>query len=109
MAVEVLSAILNGCPFGPHVPPVFRDDIDTPGKLGHFFIAIDPRRFPGSKTFLRQTEKMIDELHKAKPASGFESVLVPGEPESHTYAQRTRNGIPLAPDLWEKIQQLSSA
>jgi ureidoglycolate dehydrogenase (NAD+) len=109
LAVEVFSAILNGCPFGPHVPPVFRDDVEEPGRLGHFFLAIDPAFFCGNDAFSVGMGKMIRELHDVKPAAGFETVMVPGEPEARTYAERLRLGIPLSSDLWDTIQKLGSA
>jgi ureidoglycolate dehydrogenase (NAD+) len=107
LAVEVFSAILNGCPFGPHVPPVFRDDIEEPGRLGHFFLAIDPRFFCGIDPFSAGIGRMVRELHESKPAPGFETVMVPGEPENRTYTERIRLGIPLSPDLWDTIQRLA--
>jgi ureidoglycolate dehydrogenase (NAD+) len=106
LAVEVLSGVLNAAPFGPHVPPVFRDNIDAPGQLGQFFIAIDPLRFAGGRSFYRQIENMRRELHSAQTVPGSKGVLVPGEPEAHAYAERVREGIPLPANLWEQIKQL---
>ena len=109
LAVEILSGILNGCPYGPHIPPVFRDDIEKPGNLGHFFFALDPHRFCGRKRFLDQLETMIEELHQVPPAPGFAAVLVPGEPESRIYAKRIREGIPLEKGLLDRIEGLDRA
>lgn len=99
--------ILNSCPYGPHIPPVFRDDVDQPGKLGHFFMAIDPNCFCGRDSFLDQIEKIIQELHEVPPACGFEDVLVPGEPESRTYIKRIQEGIPVGESLLAKIRALA--
>jgi ureidoglycolate dehydrogenase (NAD+) len=107
LAVEVFSAILNGSPFGPHVPPFFRENVEVPGELGHLFIALDPARFCGARTFRAGITKMIQELHSSKPSKGFDSVLVPGEPEASSYKHRSSSGIPLSADLWSEIQQLS--
>jgi ureidoglycolate dehydrogenase (NAD+) len=107
LAVEILAGILNGCPYGPNVPPVFRDDIEAAGNLGHLFFALDPRRFWGGKRYFSQIESMIEELHQIPPAPGFQAVLVPGEPESQTYSTRIRNGVPVGQDLLEKLQQLA--
>lgn len=109
LAVEVLSGILNAAPFGPHVPPVFRDNIDAPGQLGQFFIVIDPLRFAGRRSFFRQIEKMRRDLHSVRPVPRSKGVLVPGEPEAHAYAERVREGIPLPVNLWEQIKQLGCA
>lgn len=107
LAVEVFSAILNGAPFGPGVPPVFRDGIDVPGQLGHFFVVIDPSRFAGGRTFLHNIGEMIHALRQSKPAPGFEGVMIPGEPESNEFAQRMKIGVPLSPEVWTTIQQLA--
>jgi ureidoglycolate dehydrogenase (NAD+) len=107
LAVEILSGILNSCPYGPHLPPVFRDDVDQPGELGHFFMAIDPNCFCGRDSFLDQVEKIIQELHEVPPACGFKDVLVPGEPESRTYAKRIQEGIPLVESLLVRIRALA--
>lgn len=106
LAVEILSGILNAAPFGPHVPPVFRDNVDAPGQLGQFFMVIDPLRFAARTSFFRHIENIRRELHSVSPVPGSKGVLVPGEPEAHAYVERAREGIPLPASLWEQIKQL---
>ena len=38
-----------------------------------------------------------------KPIAGVESVLVPGDPERKTRAERTKNGVPIPDDTWAAI------
>ena len=38
-----------------------------------------------------------------KPAAGIAEVLVPGEPEARTRAERMKNGVPLPDDVWATI------
>ena len=53
LVIEVLSALLAGSPFGPHVPIPFK--IAEIQNLGHFFAALDLRRFLDPAAFkLRQ-------------------------------------------------------
>jgi uncharacterized oxidoreductase len=41
---------------------------------------------------------------KSSPArAGFEAVMVPGEPERRTRAERERRGIPLDRNTWQQL------
>ena len=38
-----------------------------------------------------------------KPVAGVDQVLIPGDPERKTRAERTANGVPLPDDTWAAI------
>ena len=38
-----------------------------------------------------------------KPAQGTDAVLVPGDPEARTRAERSKNGVPLPDETWSAI------
>ena len=42
-------------------------------------------------------------VKSSKPAAAGEEILVPGEPESRTRAQRLAEGVPLPDDTWAAI------
>jgi hydroxycarboxylate dehydrogenase B len=42
-------------------------------------------------------------LKSAAPGTGYDEVLVAGEPEIRKEAERRREGIPLADDTWEML------
>jgi LDH2 family malate/lactate/ureidoglycolate dehydrogenase len=46
-------------------------------------------------------------LKSARPAHGYDEVLVAGDPEWRMEAQRMRDGIPIEPKVWERIQALA--
>ena len=104
--VDVLTGILSGGAYGPHVPAMY-GDFDKKRRLCHLAAAIDFRRFAGSETFLRQIPTMLQELHQAPTSEGFERVLAPGEPEHFMEAERTRNGIPLLDQVWQDLVELN--
>lgn len=93
--VEVLGGILTGA--GSAAFP------DWPGGNGVLFIVIDP-------TISRNYEEFTDDIARIKKAvksqpcaAGFEEILVPGEPEYKSEADRRKNGIPIDEGTWMKI------
>lgn len=94
MVVDILSGILTGSAFGPHVNLMY-GDYDRKRKLGHFFMAINVSMFTEEELFLKKMDQMIREIHATPPAEGFDRVMAPGEPESVTERERLKYGIPL--------------
>jgi len=103
--VDVLTGILCGGTYGPHVVPMY-SQFETKRKLCHLAGAIDYRRFAGAETFLDQVTRMVEEIHQVPPAEGFDRVLAPGEPEYLKQLERTRNGIPLEEYIWNDLIKL---
>ena len=87
-AIDVLSGLLNGMTFGPHINSMY-EDLDRPRKIGHFLVAIDPSRFAGGDTF----EDTIDDLIADLKRQG--DILFPGEPELIEQQKRLAEGIPI--------------
>jgi len=46
----------------------------------------------------------LGQIKGVPPAAGFTEVLVPGEPEARTRAEREKNGIPIPEDTWSAVQ-----
>lgn len=96
LVIEVFSALLAGSPFGPHVPIPFK--IAEIQNLGHFFAALDLRRFLDPAVFKARMDQMIREIKAFPRAPGFAEILVAGEPEARCRKARLRDGIPLTPE-----------
>lgn len=103
LVIEVLSALLAGSPFGPHIPVPFK--IAEIQNLGHFFAALDLRRFVDVAAFKARMDQMIREIRALPRAPGFEEVLVAGDPEARRRREQLANGIQLTP---EAVQVLRS-
>jgi LDH2 family malate/lactate/ureidoglycolate dehydrogenase len=97
--VQILSCALSGGAFAPARLPGQADNI------GHFLLAIDPSAFRPGGGFLDDVDALIDVLHATAPAPGGE-VLVAGEPETRTRAQRARDGIPLPHSLLTRLEAI---
>jgi LDH2 family malate/lactate/ureidoglycolate dehydrogenase len=97
--VDIFSAVLSGASYGPWVPP-FPAYVPMPqhmpGKgLGHFFGAMRIDAFRPAHEFKQHMDNWITRFRNAKPAEGYEKVLIPGDPEREMEAIRMKEGIPL--------------
>jgi LDH2 family malate/lactate/ureidoglycolate dehydrogenase len=93
-AVEILSAMFAG-----------GDD----GRVGHFFMAIDPARFRAVGELEADVAALATSLRASEPLDPARPVQVPGDPERATEAERRRRGIPLARSVIEDIRSVARA
>jgi LDH2 family malate/lactate/ureidoglycolate dehydrogenase len=103
--VHILGGVLAGASFSP-----LRNKTQKPSdphNLGHFFMAIDPRAFRAEGEFEDDLDQVIDVLHHAKPANPAQPVLVAGDPEMATRAERLRDGVPVPDDLMEQLRAVA--
>ena len=103
LVIEVFSALLGGSPFGPHVPIPF--EIKETQNLGHFFGAVDLRRFVDPTAFKARMDQMIREIKSLPLAPGFEEILIAGEPEARCRKARVRDGIPLTAEAVQVLRE----
>lgn len=89
--VEILSSVLTGGPAR---------------GVGHFFLALDPRRFGGNGEFEAGLDGLIDALRGSTPMAARQPVLVAGDPEYAALAERSRSGIPVARAVVEDIRRI---
>ena len=59
--------------------------------------------------YASQVDEMGGQIRDVAPAPGFESVLMPGDPEARTRSARKREGIPIADDIWESIIKIATS
>jgi LDH2 family malate/lactate/ureidoglycolate dehydrogenase len=104
---EVLTGVLAG---GERFlsDTLMPDVYDRPQGISLFLMAIDPTVLMPRDEFEQRVDRLIDHVHAARPASGFDSVRVPGE-GSHAIAERRqRDGIPVAPDLASQLRKIGA-
>lgn len=105
--VEVLSSILSGANFGPHIPPLY-ENLDEEQDIGHFFLALRPDLFQPRHEFLGRIDRLIRHVRAVRPAPGVEEVLLPGEPELRKEKERLEYGIPLSREVIEELDALAA-
>ena len=109
--VDIFSAVLSGANYGPWVPP-FVSFLpvapDLPGKgIGHFFGAMRIDAFRPAADFKIHMDRWIRRFRQATPVEGQARVIIPGDPEKETEAERSKNGIPLLPSVVDDLKQVA--
>jgi LDH2 family malate/lactate/ureidoglycolate dehydrogenase len=105
--VHILGGALSGASFSP-----IRNRTQKPSdphNIGHFFLAIDPRAFRPAGEFENDLDQVIDVLHNTKRADPAQPVLVAGDPEMATKAERLRDGVPVPDDLMAQLRDVAKA
>lgn len=106
LMVEVLSGVLTGAGVTHGIGRMY-DEWDRAQDVGHFFLVLDPERTVGRVRFTRLLDGLLAELRAMPPAPGHHEVLVAGDPQLRTHAERERDGIPLGAQLWAALEALS--
>jgi LDH2 family malate/lactate/ureidoglycolate dehydrogenase len=108
MAIDILTTVLAGGPFGPHIGELYNNPTRTQG-VGHFFAALQIERFQPVAEFKAGMDAMIREV-KAEPlAKGFDTIMVAGEPEFLTQAERRITGVPLSEAVVKDLTKLGAS
>jgi len=105
--VHILGGTLAGASFSP-----LRNQTQKPSdphNIGHFFLAIDPRAFRAGGEFEEDLDQVIDVLHNTKRVDPNQPVLVAGDPEMATRAERLRDGVPVPDDLMEQLRAVAKS
>ncbi len=95
MVVDIVGSLLVGMG-APALP-------DTPAGNGMLIIAVDPAAFGEGDWFATQAAALLDRVKDTPPAPGFDEVMLPGEPEARTRAERLAHGIPIEDKAWAAI------
>lgn len=108
--VDIFSAILSGANYGPWVPPFpayVPMPTGLPGKgIGHFFGAMRIDAFRPAQDFKDNMDKWIRRFRSAKTVEGYDSVVIPGEPEAAMEKERRQNGIVLMKSVADDLRSL---
>lgn len=76
--------------------------LDRPQNVSFSLLAIDPEAFGGG--FFDVVEQVADWVHTCPPAAGVSEVVLPGEFEARTKAQRLKEGISVPAKIVEEIR-----
>ncbi|GGE27624.1 lactate dehydrogenase [Agaricicola taiwanensis] len=97
LMMEVIGGVMSGAAFGGQVRNQYFD-FDAPQNVGHAFIVMQPGIFVGPEAYASRMDELVERAKANPRAEGFEEILMPGEPEARSEAQRRREGIPLGAD-----------
>jgi LDH2 family malate/lactate/ureidoglycolate dehydrogenase len=80
-----------------------------PREFNWLVIALDLAVFAPLATYLAASGGFLDAVKQVPPASGFSEVMVPGEPERRSGAERRLSGIPIAEEIWRSIDKAAAS
>lgn len=96
---EMLAGVLSGGGTSGPVPGGKRSRISN----GMLSIYLDPAKFAG-EDFYARARAYADYVKASRPVAPGGEVLVPGEPEARTRAERLARGVPLQKQTWDAIR-----
>jgi LDH2 family malate/lactate/ureidoglycolate dehydrogenase len=98
MMVEILCSVLSGGAMANEVGGIrFRG---KKLRISQMFMAVDVARFMPIEEFTARVEQLVKTIKATPAAPGYDEVMVAGDPEWRTEAERLRNGIPIADGNW---------
>jgi uncharacterized oxidoreductase len=76
---------------------------------GMFTILLDPAVFTAAPSFAADIHRFIDWVKASRPATPGGEILMPGEPEERTRADRVANGLPLDNATWSQLVETAAS
>lgn len=107
LMVEILSAVLGGATFGPHLGALY-GDFDRGQDVGHCFGALDVSGFGPVEAFLARMDALIAEVRAVPTQPGVDEILLPGEVESRCQARYAVEGIPFDPAVYDEVNGIAA-
>jgi ureidoglycolate dehydrogenase (NAD+) len=93
MVVEVLCGVLSNGPLGPDIGPMFVE-LERKRSVSHFFGALDISSFCDVNCFKKRLQDCV-EFIRGLQSTSQDPVMVAGDPEKRSYANRIQAGIPM--------------
>jgi len=81
--------------------------LDTPNKVCHTFIAVNPVMFCDESDYADRVETMAEQLRGLPKSKNNDRIYLPGEIEWERYAKAEKEGLELPDDLLESLQALA--
>jgi len=104
MLMDIFGGVISGANYGGDVGDQYKV-YDRPQDVGHFFLAMKPDLFVPQEDYRNRMDTLIERVHAAPTAPGFEEVLMPGEPERRHEEERRRRGIPYSANEVAPLQE----
>jgi 3-dehydro-L-gulonate 2-dehydrogenase len=96
----MIGAMLSGGLATYQIPP---DPARESGQT-QIFLVIDPSNLDTAAHLTQIADGIISDLHAAQPADPAKPVRYPGEETLRLREENNRLGIPVDPELWEKLR-----
>jgi L-2-hydroxycarboxylate dehydrogenase (NAD+) len=107
LMLGLLAGVLNGAGVGRDVVDFNADD-KSAANTGQFILALDVKRFIDPAVFATMARRHLDELRQSERLPGVASIRLPGDERAVRRADRTRAGVPMPPQLLQKLDDLAA-
>lgn len=101
LVVDIFGGILTGAGCG------LMEGVAGNGN-GMMIVAIDPAAMLDPEEFRRKVDDYVAYVRGTPKRPGVEEILLPGEPEERTAAERRRTGIPIDDGTWKQLCELAA-
>ncbi|MDT9026537.1 Ldh family oxidoreductase [Rossellomorea yichunensis] len=108
LAVEILTGLLTGAAFGPHVKSIYEDEEKENANVGHFFILMDIEKFINLNVFFDSIKNLLEEMKAVPKVTGNDEIRYPGERRKREWDKRQREGVQLSESVVEELCSLGS-
>ncbi|WP_263381174.1 3-dehydro-L-gulonate 2-dehydrogenase [Granulicella arctica] len=98
--LDLFAAMLSG---GQATHEISSDPQREAG-VSQFFLAIDPSSFAGVEEFERIADGILASVRESARVDAGKAVRYPGEQTLFLREENLRLGVPVDPDLWEKLR-----
>lgn len=105
LGVEILTGILAGAAFGPHVNNIYDEGKDN-ANVGHFFILLDIEKFMNVELFTTYLNNLLTEMKDIPKVPGVEEIRYPGERRKKESSYHLENGVPLSTIVKYELSEL---
>ena len=106
LLAELACGVLSGGAFGLDLPSP--ESGAQPGKISHFFGALDPNGFRDVEAFKRDVDAELRAFKASGTTAGHDRVYVAGEIEHERTIVHRREGIPIHRKVWTDLERLAS-
>jgi 3-dehydro-L-gulonate 2-dehydrogenase len=99
LVLDMMATMLSG---GLATHQFSPDPLRETGQ-SQLFLTIDPTNIASATELTYIADAIIDDLHRATPADPAKPIRYPGEKTLQLREENLRLGVPVDPDLWQKI------
>jgi 3-dehydro-L-gulonate 2-dehydrogenase len=103
LVLDMLAAMLSGGNASHDIP----QEPTRESGVSQIFLAIDPSSLAARTDLDRIADGILESLREATPIDPAKPVRYPGEQTLHLSDENLRLGVPVTPEIWQKLNDLS--
>ncbi len=107
LLADIMCGVLSGGAFGDGLPRP--TDPPMPGKISHFFGAIDPGAFRDPAAFKADMDEELRAFKRSDRVPGQDRIYVAGEIEHERTLRSDREGVRIHRKSWTALERLAAS